>query len=456
MHRLSAILLVLALCFSLGACSASDDASSASIVIPPPVEQQNDTLTIYYTDWDNISSKLLDNAAALFQKQYPQIDLRIQKVFTQEDPLSHETAYQKMLSQILVGDGPDLFLLDPSQMDIEKLVRQGLLADLQPFFAADDFDWSVCQKNILDGGIWDEKRLIVPLYYNLPVLYTTKEALAESGFSLEACDHFMGFVRETSRVMSASGGTRCVIRTPALLSRFASISGINYIDYSSKTADLSSAELRETIEWYKQMVALYGNTVQLDGINGAADVRDGSALWLYPYHQPHTGNFIAYGALKTIGSPQLLPIRNLHGGINAEVTMSVAVRSNSANLQNAYQFIKILLSEDFANLSSELTSVLGLPVVRSAYFQYYDDYTAHLSQTGQSPILAGTCGFDAILLPTREEFGELLSYADMVTDVYWPSRTELLPFIRPYLQNELSLEETLQDAAYQLEILLTE
>ena len=43
----------------------------------------------------------------------------------------------------------------------------------------------------------------------------------------------------------------------------------------------------------------------------------------------------------------MLPIRDTQGGIRAQINYAVMVRNSSPNLQNAYEFIKFLLSEEF-------------------------------------------------------------------------------------------------------------
>lgn len=42
--------------------------------------------------------------------------------------------YNQTAAQIMTGEGPDVFIINDEVMDVEKLVRQGIFADMDPFF----------------------------------------------------------------------------------------------------------------------------------------------------------------------------------------------------------------------------------------------------------------------------------------------------------------------------------
>ena len=53
---------------------------------------------------------------------------------------------------------------------------------------------------------------------------------------------------------------------------------IPYIDYDRQKADLSFPELERGAEIYKALPRIMDS----DDLPGAADIRDGNALWIYP------------------------------------------------------------------------------------------------------------------------------------------------------------------------------
>ena len=171
--------LPLACLFALTACAqgtgASTDAASTEpvpIEVPPPVEQTNEGLNIWYTDY-GMTAKYLDAAVTQYNQQHPDHPVTAEKYFADGSAESDEEATQQMLTEVMAGSGPDLIFFDVGNMDIEKMVRRGVFADLEPYFEADNFDWSGYNQAVMDAGVWDGQRLVIPLEYNFPMLYTS-------------------------------------------------------------------------------------------------------------------------------------------------------------------------------------------------------------------------------------------------------------------------------------------
>ena len=139
--------LPLACVFALTACApGSVDTEPRPIEVPPPVEQTNEGLTVFYTDFKVPESNILDVAVAQYKGQHPDQQLNVEKVFTEGLVETHTAAYNQMLTEIMAGSGPDLIFFanysTGSTTDWEKLVRRGAFADMEPYFEADNFDWS--------------------------------------------------------------------------------------------------------------------------------------------------------------------------------------------------------------------------------------------------------------------------------------------------------------------------
>ena len=133
--------LSLACLTGLSACAPggadSADAEPAPIKVPPPVEQTNEGLTIFYTDYNEVEAKILDAAINQFNQQHPDTPVTADKHFADGLYTSHQDAYTKMITEVMAGDGPDLFLYDFLTMDVEKMARRGVFADLELYFEAD-------------------------------------------------------------------------------------------------------------------------------------------------------------------------------------------------------------------------------------------------------------------------------------------------------------------------------
>ena len=433
-----------------GAADADADAEPLSIEVPPPVEQTNEGLTIFYTDAVSIRAKILDMAVGQYNREHPDQPVTAEKVFTDSSDTVNDEQTQQMLAEVMGGEGPDLIFFVDDTMDIEKMARRGVFADLEPYFEADNFDWSGYNQTVMDAGVWDGHRLVIPLEYEIPMLYTSQTALDETGFSVENCDTFDGFLTEAEKVQNTPGQTRSLFRTILAFNDFAQYAGIPYIDYGRQKADLSFPELERGAEIYKNLTDLNYDD---DALSGAADIRDGSALWIHPLFAPD-GLLLGGGVINTFDEAVMMPIRDIEGGIQAQITCSVAVRNSSPNLQNAYEFIKFLLSEEFQleTLDWRYAAFSVLDATNAAYYRY--EITERFP-----PIVAkgsNSLGFESFDAP-QEDFDELMSYMEQISGAFYTSsQTQFLDLIQDYLDDETSYEDAVDTAESRLNIYLSE
>ena len=438
---------------SMTACvpnsNTAETATPLPVEVPPPVEQTNEGLTIFYTDAVQLQATILDMAIGQYNQQHPDQPVTAEKIFTDDSDIVRDNETQQMLAEVMAGEGPDLIFFIDDSMDIEKMARRGVFADLEPYFEADNFDWSGYNQTVMDAGVWDGHRLVIPLEYKIPMLYTSQTALDETGFSVENCNTFDGFLTEAEKVQNTPGQTRSLFRTILAFHDFVQYAGVPYIDYDRQQADLSFSELERGTEIYKNLTELYYDD---DALQGAADIRDGSALWISPVF-PLNGFLLAAGLINTFDNAVMMPVRDLEGGIQAQINCGVAVRNSSPNLQNAYNFIKFLLSEEFQleTLKWRYTDFSVLDATNEAYYQY--------SITERSTSLVNPNndrGFTDIDLP-QEDFDELMSYAGQITNAFYTSsQTQFLDLMQGYLNDETSYKDAVDAAESRLNIYLSE
>ena len=435
----------------LSAC-APGDAEPAPIEVPPPVEQTNEGLNIWYTDY-GMMVKYLDAAVTQYNQLHPDHPVTADKYFADSSSESNDEATQQMLTEVMAGSGPDLIFFDVGNMDIEKMVRRGVFADLEPYFEADNFDWSGYNQAVMDAGVWDGQRLVIPLQYNFPMLYTSQTALDETGFSIENCDTFGGLLDEIEAMQADPSQKREVFRAKYTFYNFAQYAGIPYVDYDRQKADLSSPELKRGAEIYNNLGGLELGVLD-DGINGAADIRDGKALWICPF-PPVNGFYTGPEVINTFDKLVMMPIRDVNGGIQAQITWAVAVRNNSPNLQNAYEFIKYLLSEEFHTETLDYRQLYysGLDSANKAYFQ---DHVYNRAAPLVPP--ENSYGLDTVDV-RQEDFDELMDYTRQITGAYFDcSETLFMRNMRTngFLSGEVSFEDAAQQAERQMDLYLSE
>lgn len=453
------LLLGLLLVFLLAGCSEAT-AGNALYNEMSTAPQTNESLTVYCLGNDT-GAKLMLAALNRYKQLYPEVEVELIQPLTEfknnTDP--NELMYYEQLSaQIMAGEGPDVLLFNEEYIDVEKFVRQGIFADMEPFFQADGFEWEPYNQGVMDSGVWNGKRFVIPLGYTFPLLCTTKEALEETGFDVEACKDFQGFLDETTRYMENPSQTRRLFSNaldpnPGVVGFFDQ-SGASVVDYDKQIVDLSLPLFTSTVQWYKTVIDTHPWEVNSSLVGGAAAVRDGQALWTTSVYGADFDLFGTAGALRTVGEAVTMPIRDINGGIHAWVQYPVAVRSNSENLRNAYNFLKILLSPEIQYTNNRRFSVL-----HSATEHY-------LTQIAQEAwvIKEGTEGFIstnhpglATDAPSHEEIQQLLALTREINGAYYQNNnTGAMYTMGHYLLRGADFGETLKKAQQQLEIYISE
>ena len=448
--------LALALALLLPGCGGEVSAWQETPVVP----QTNESLTVYCLG-ESATNKKLRMALDRFRQMYPEVEVElIQEDYGDTNLDLRDELYEKMAVQFMAGEGPDIFVVDGFLMDVEKLVRQGVFADMEPYFQADNFDWEPYNQAVMDGGVWNGKRFLIPLSYQFPLLFTTRSALEETGFDVEACGDFQGFLEETTRYMEDETQTRQLFRGKLMISDFVDESGLALGDYDTRTIDLSSPLFKAGIEWYKTLWEKcphdYYDSYSDGFLHGAAAVRDGKVLWTVSWNHL-SGFYTEFSALKTIDEAVMMPVRDVDGGIQAEIVDPVGVRANSENLQNAYNYIKILLG--LSVQTSVGWSWNEMSVLDRANKYFYD----LISQGRHHHTLAGDNGFysttnrvEALDWPTREEYNQLVGFTKEITEAHCYSHLWWQRGMRDYIRGDADFDETLEEAQRYLERYITE
>lgn len=456
MKKLSLFLAVLLLTALLTGCAIQQD-GNALYQDMPTAPQNNQHLTVFCIDRTQ-GSEMIRAAMKLYQQRYPDVEVELVEPLelngSYKSSVPIQETYEQLSAQIMAGEGPDVLLVDDDYMDVEKLVRQGVFADMDPFFLADHFDWEPYNQGVMDAGVWNGKRFVIPLAYDFPLLFTTKAALEETGFDVDACKDYQRFLDETTRFLESPDQTRRLFydawSTDYITFGMLDYSGVSIADYDNRTIDLSLPVFRSTAQWYKSVLKGHSQELNVSRLGGASTVRDGQALWTNSIFGAYHNFYATAGALRTVGEVVMMPIRDVDGGIRAQIKDAVAVRAGSENLQNAYDFLKLLLSPEVQYTASELSI-------------FHDANERLLARGINWYIPEGTEGFSsterngsALNAPSQEEIRQFLDFIKEITGGYYYNNLHLYARMHPYLAENADFEETLKEAQRQLEIYISE
>lgn len=158
--------------------------------------------------------------------------------------------------------------------------------------------------------------------------------------------------------------------------------------------------------------------------------------------------------INTFDELVMMPIRDIEGGIQAEITFAVAARSSSPNLQNAYTFIKLLLSEEFQQdtIQYRWLDYSVLDATNEEYFRWYAiDRTQPLV-----PPVGNAYGFKEVDV-RQEDFDALMACTGQVSGTYFAvPETQFIESVRDYIIDETSYKKAASAAESQLNIYLSE
>ena len=364
------------------------------IVLEPfEMQEQTDKLVLYRTAGNE---RYLTPAINIFKQKYPQVEVEIVSIPWTD---SYEDYLVRLNAELAAGQGPDVVLLHTSEVrDIYKMMSSRLFVDLNQFISRDgDFNMDDYVKAVLDAGVLQGRRYIMPLQYYAPVLMTTQEILDAEGINPADLSTFDGFVKvagqynekykDNSDFRELMSGV--FIKSKSLfhnwqdsrrdinnLEHFFPWSGIDLIDYQTNTVAVDKAQFKKVMDLLKP---LYLNKGEED-MGGRGDVLDISAFinqdWLFKIERmSFTSRFDSYNLdyvlrnAKQYGfnadniTPLYFPYPNINNGVTANVSRVAAIPAASANQINAFNFLKILLSED---IQTSHIYMYAIPVLKSA------------------------------------------------------------------------------------------
>lgn len=336
------------------------------------VAQLNTGLVIYAGDSLKYDLSEYTNVLSTFQKEHPAVETSFYDLAA--DETVEESAAQAALKTALAGGGgPDVIVDGCWVQDVEKLAGSGIFYDMDRLlekdaaFALDE----QYQKAVVDRGVFAGKRVVMPLFFQVNTFSSTEELLSKSRFeglqsytSEEFCSYANAFLEENPE-MALFNNTAVQYRT--IVEAF-------FAELNAET--LQSDAFREVLE-----VCLRNTERQRElGI----DAEDLSR----PYFALESGKYLFYcndnnqvlqdlGTFQSLGKATYFTLKNGQGSLNGGILYFAAINAQSENLQNALDFVKLLL-----------TNYQDIP----RYLPQATKGTSLAGQVGQGVLLAGNRG----------------------------------------------------------------
>ena len=280
-------------------------------------------------------------------------DVTFEFVTLTADQEERSNQIDQLQVEMMSGEGPDIFLLpcdngftyNETQLieNVEKGMATGLFADLTTHYDQDGtLEKDVLLEKVMDAGVMDGKRYILPLRYTYPILLALEDELQGAG--LVVSDLSQNSEAFLSTVLSQEGNAWHVsganVFAANLLNAFPSL-----CDYSTGEVSLDEETITATLSRYMELLSsLDQESIEADGgvwPNFLSTDRPLSTLFLSDDLFFYLD--IAYAQYQDLVAA---PFAAQDGSVVANVSYYGAVSANCAAVEEAYDFLALFLSRE--------------------------------------------------------------------------------------------------------------
>lgn len=168
---------LLTACDSVIPSSGNDSDDTRQPHIDNSVNMEGDPLVVYcygYTEQTNALVEKYNKHCAVYGDYNDRVEVVRFTDFAQFN--------NTITTELMSGKGPDLFFID-SPLPFEKMCNNGSLADIDKLIeeSGADINLEDFNKVIMDAGVFDGKRYILPVFYCVDTLFSTQDRVDSLG-----------------------------------------------------------------------------------------------------------------------------------------------------------------------------------------------------------------------------------------------------------------------------------
>jgi ABC-type glycerol-3-phosphate transport system substrate-binding protein len=364
----------------------------------------------------------------------------------------------KMSTEIMAGEGPDIISLNQN-LPFEKLIENEAFLDINSLINNDEtkdkIELDEYNSFIMNVGVYDGKRYIVPLSYGMDVLVSTQERLKQfnvSGNNGETLTYsnmsvkFSPFFNSTTNYSFVSNDSDTGLwfdHPMQLFSRFIN----SYIDFDNKSTFFTDDEFKDNLDIMGEMVI----STREDNSNALFD-----DLYINRSLPLITGKYAYY---KSIGETPVV-FRGLVKSddiYSAFLEIGFAINNNTKLQEQAYAFIKYALSDDCqmricGAKGNSLSASISFPLNNKAYEQL--KYTASRVTDDDDRIIGIDNDFISTYMKIADYVNQCTLYRDASHSYY--NSSVIGDIVDKYLSGDISKEKFIRQLTAATEIYLTE
>ena len=373
MRKLIGILLLV--CILLNLCACGD------------TEYNGESVELWLLTERSISGGMNQQAEIVieqFKEIYPNVSVKMDILPQSEES---RTAYlKKIRSEIMSGGGPDLYLMptyaqgypedvnssstymEPLFASVPQQMYNGIFTDISDYYDGDrTLGKDGLMTGVMDAGLMDGARYVLPMWYDYDVLLVDMNAVAERGIDPTIFEGGIDELYKLAELLQDDFAAHGLAAKPD----FTHTS--EYIDFPRENVLMDAQELENLARGYRRTVELSRpEDHQEEGFSYLGGYYVTQAA--YPGYYCNLRMYISRGRgregiFSTAGYPfmrismdqlveaaatikvreqnvEMLPIRAADGRLIAEVTYYGAVGSGCKYPEIAYEFLRMFYSEE--------------------------------------------------------------------------------------------------------------
>lgn len=332
-------------------------------------------------------------AKTKYEAMHPNVEIRLESV--QTDDANVEADLEKfettMNAAMLAGKGPDLLEMD--KLPTDRYVQRGLLADLNklieqdPSFRKDDYFANILDNSKVGGGLYG-----MPLSFFLFGLAGDEDAIAQAGVKIDDMAWSWNDFAQIAKKLVNGVYPHVINTTPEyMLMQMVTDHYSLFIDEAVRRAHFDTATFTALMQQVKTMAdegiigegRPYFFPVQ---INSPGDYLTSLKSYLAPnvklYIKPHAQDVAAGGYFRSY--------------------RTVGLNANSQVKQQAWDFIKFMMSEEIETLPNSA----GFPINQNAFAKEMERLKAEGSvpTVPEGPLHGAPVPVDPVKLEVLESF----------------------------------------------------
>ena len=296
-----------------------------------------------------------------FEQQHQNVDVVFENTIAEE----------RLQVELMAGKGPDVFLMPASKTwnfsnspcdfqllieDVNLAMRNGLFADISEFYEEDEaLGKDALLQEVMDAGVFEDGRYVLPLRFNMLTAYVDAEAFAETGLRTGMFEEGIIAIWE-AMAQHGDSLTASSATIKGSENNFLNLIG-DLIDYDNQEVLLTKEQLVEFLRAYQEFVIASIGSQQAehthmgDYYQSVTNGNQLSPIWFKTGHCMFIGDLDTAIANAVVAEAEgidleMYPIRATDGSVVADITFYGAVGAGCDHPELAYEFLRYFLTEE--------------------------------------------------------------------------------------------------------------